>query len=418
MIQLQVLNKILQDNDSSFLINNNLDREYFSDYADEFDFVKSHVEQYGKVPDQVTFLTAFPQFDIIEVNENSRYLLEQLVEDKNKRMLAVIFNKIRKLLNEGKTEEAMLLYTTSSDQVVKAKPFESVDLLHDTSRYDAYVDRCYDFSKYYISTGFTELDRVIGGWDRLEELATVAARPGVGKTWIMLKFAVAALEQGLTVGVYSGEMSARKVGYRFDTLAGHISNYGITKGNAAIQTDYKRYIDSLKDKYKGAFKVLTPDSINGPAGITALRAFIEKDNLDILFVDQHSLLEDDRKARNPVDRAANISKDLKNLQVMKRIPIIAVSQQKRTPPEEIADTSHVAQSDRISQDSTVLIFLEHKDDILTLSLAKSRDSETDSKLRYAASFDKGIFTYIPEEGNALEGQGSEELQKEFEGNVF
>ena len=41
-------------------------------------------------------------------------------------------------------------------------------------------------------------------------------------------------------------------------------------------------------------------------------------------MDQHSLLEDDKKGRTPVDRAANISKDLKNLQVMKKIPIIAV----------------------------------------------------------------------------------------------
>ena len=41
------------------------------------------------------------------------------------------------------------------------------------------------------------------------------ARPGVGKTWVMLKSSVAALEQGLRVGVYSGEMSERKVGYRF-----------------------------------------------------------------------------------------------------------------------------------------------------------------------------------------------------------
>ena len=53
--------------------------------------------------------------------------------------------------------------------------------------------------------------------------------------------------------------------------------------------------------------------INGPAGVSALRAFIEKEKLDILFVDQHSLLEDDRKAKNPVDKAANISRDLKNL---------------------------------------------------------------------------------------------------------
>ena len=33
----------------------------------------------------------------------------------------------------------------------------------------------------------------------------------------------------------------------------------------------------------------------------------------MLCIDQHSLLEDDRNARNPVEKASNISKDLKNL---------------------------------------------------------------------------------------------------------
>ena len=97
--------------------------------------------------------------------------------------------------------------------------------------------------------------------------------------------------------------------------------------------------------FSGSLKVITPAMINGPAGVQALKAFIQKEDLDILFVDQHSLLEDDRHARNPVDRAANISRDLKNLQVMCHIPIIAVSQQNRELAENGAGTQNIAQSD-------------------------------------------------------------------------
>ena len=53
------------------------------------------------------------------------------------------------------------------------------------------------------------------------------------------------------------------------------------------------------------------------ATVSQLRAFIEKENLDILFVDQHSLLEDERHGKTPVEKAANISKSLKALQVLK-----------------------------------------------------------------------------------------------------
>ncbi len=409
---------MIANNDTSLLVGNNLDEDYFSDYKEEFKFIKEHFNTYGRLPDLATFVSKFPDFDVLQVDEPNNYLVDELVKDKNTRLLASIFNKVRELLMKNKVDEALALYTTAQESVVKAKHFQSVDILTDVSRYDAYVERCRDFEKYYVKTGFPELDKLIGGWDRYEELATISARPGVGKSWILLKCAVAALEQGLTVGIYSGEMSTNKVGYRFDTLYGHISNYGITRGNADLQNEYKRHIDSLSTKFKGAFKVLTPNDISGPAGVTALRAFIDQDKLDILFIDQHSLLEDDRKARNPVEKAANISRDLKNLQVMTKIPIIAVSQQNRNDTSAGVDVSHIAQSDRISQDSTIVIFLEHKEDILTLNLSKARDAVNDRKLKYAADFDKGIFSYVPEENNALSGEGSEELAKEFEEDVF
>ena len=55
---------------------------------------------------------------------------------------------------------------------------------------------------------------------------------------------------------------------------------------------------------------------------------------------------------------------------------------------------------------------------MTLNLSKARDAVNDRKLKYAADFDKGIFSYVPEENNALSGEGSEELAKEFEEDVF
>lgn len=414
MIQLQFLNRVLDTKDASLIVVNNLTEEYFSDYLGEFRYIRTHLDTYGNVPDKESFLTKFPDFDVISVTETDSYLIDELYQDRNKRFLAKTFNNIRKLLNDGKTDEAMAIYTQASQDMTRAIHLDCVDLVTDTSRYDAYIEKCQDFNKFYIRTGFRELDELIGGWDRNEELATIVARPGVGKSWILLLVAKAALEQGLRVGIYSGEMSENKVGYRFDTLVSHISNSGIMRGNSSIQNDYKNYIDTLQEKFKGCLKVITPAMINGPAGVTALRAFVEKENLDILCIDQHSLLEDDRKARNAVDKAANISRDLKNLQVLKKIPIIAVSQQNRSAADDGPSTANVAQSDRISQDSTVIVFLEQKDGILTLNLVKARDSVNGKKIHYAYDFDKGIFTYMPEESDPLSNEHCEELRREFE----
>ena len=410
MIQLQFLNYVLNSKDSSLIILNNLNEGHFSDYKGEFAYIKRHLDKYGNIPDLESFLSSFQEFEVIKVNETPQYLIEELFTDYKTRKLAEVFNKVRTLLMAGKVDDATRLYQEEAENFYVGVSLQSVDILKDTTRYDAYLERTKDFNKYYISTGFRELDQIIGGWDRQEELATIVARTNYGKSWILLKCAAAAAKQGLKVGIYSGEMSERKVGYRIDTLVGHIPNGSLIHGNISIQTEYEQFIKQLPTMFTGSLKVLTPNMINGPADVNALRLFIEKEGLDILFVDQLSLLEDYRHGKTPVEKAANISKDLKNLQVLKRVPIISVSQQNRSKNDGGGvDTTQIAQSDRIGQDSTCIIFLEKDEDIIKLNLVKSRDSANGKVLSYLVDFNKGDFTFIPEE--VEEGQQPQQFQQ-------
>ena len=417
MIQLQFLNYLISTGDSSLLFINNLNKDFFSEYTKEYQFIVDHIKEYGNVPDRLTFLAEFPKFDIIEVNESADYLIDKLYKDKNKRALASIFNSIKDSLVVDDLDKAMEIYMNSVETMTQAKHIDSVDILKDTSRYEAYLERCDNFDKYFVKTGFKELDEIIGGWDREEELSTIVARSNQGKSWILFKCAVAAVEQGLNVGLYSGEMSERKVGYRIDTLISNISNTAITKGNRDVQNEYKRYLDDLPNRFSGSLKILTPNMIDGPAGVGALRAFIERDKLDILFIDQHSLLEDDRRARAPFEKAANISRDLKNLQTLKKIPIIAVSQQNRTSTENGVGLEHVAQSDRIAQDSTIVLFFEQKDGTMTMHLIKSRDSANMKDLKYSINLDNGTFIYIPETEDEVDDI-DENFEVDFGEEVF
>ena len=424
MIQLQVLSYLLETKDYSLVTLNNINEDFFSEYKDEFNYIKDHVSRYGNVPDKETFLSKFTDFDLVAVAESPTYLVDKLYEDRNIRYIATTFNKIRYNVNNQNTDVAVKAIMDAAEKLATAKHLHSVDILHDTSRYDDYVDRSNDFAKYYVKTGFKELDALVGGWDRKEELATIVARPGVGKSWLLLLVALTAAQQGLKVGIYSGEMSENKVGYRLDTLFSHLSNTKMIHGNLSIQNEYKKYIDTVGDTIKGSIKVITPAMLGGYATVNSLRAFVEKENLDMLCIDQYSLLADQRKGKSAIERASNISMDLKALQVLKKIPIISVSQQNREKAEDGVSTANIAQSDRFGQDSTVVIFLEQKDNVLTVTLTKARDSIAGKKLQYAVDFDKGIFTYLPNEKDALDGNQCEELRQEYEsedtsgGDVF
>ncbi len=183
MIQEQVLSHIVNNHDSSIITLNNLTDDYFSDHTAEFNYITDFYKTYGKIPDKETFLNCFPDFALIDVKEPTSYLMEELVRDKNKRFLAENFNKIRQLLMDNKTDEAMQLLKDAGDASGQSVSLQCVDLVRDTKqREDKYLDKLSNPDKYFIKTGFKELDDLISGWNKDEDLATIVARNGLGKT--------------------------------------------------------------------------------------------------------------------------------------------------------------------------------------------------------------------------------------------
>lgn len=424
--QFQVLNKILQNQDYSLITLNNLTADHFFSYPNEFKFIQNHYELYGKVPDRLTFVNTFENFDIVDVTEPDSYLIEQLLRDHSSSYLASKFNDVRRYLERGDVEGAVALFQEAAQKMPTGSALACTDIFQDTSRYERYLDRLDNRTNHYLSTGFKELDAIIGGIDRHEENMVIAARTGQGKSWTLMKIAVEAAKQGLTVGIYSGEMSVDKVGYRVDTLLGHIDNQAITRGSSfdkSVPVRYKAYLDNLSKTCPGTIKVLTPNDIQGPATVPALRTFVEKEHLDMLLIDQYSLLEDQYKAKVTHERVANISKDVKNLQVMAQIPIISVSQMNRNKNEDgEQDTTQIGLSDRIGQDATTIIMLSRDmtfkdpektqiaDDRLVLNIVKSRDGGA-GKLIYRADFNYGNFIFLDPN---LSEEASMELKNYYE----
>ena len=275
--QFQIINKILQTKDYSFITLNNLTVDYFFNYKAEFEFIKAHYDAYHTVPDRLTFLNSFPDFVIQDVNEPDNYLIEQLYNDYNQSYLASRFNNIKKLLEADDTQGATKYFLDSVENLHIGSALQCTDIMSDTSRYDRYLDMIANQSKYFISTGFPELDKIITGIDRRNENMVIAPRTGVGKSWVLLLMAAEASKQGLTVGIYSGEMSVDKVAYRVDTLLGHIDNRKISRGDLYYKDYYRSYLDSLACSGYGAIKGLTPNDIAGPATVDALQAFVEKE---------------------------------------------------------------------------------------------------------------------------------------------
>lgn len=105
MIQLQMLNYILQNKDSSIILEDNLDASYFTEYTNEFNYIKHHLQQYSSIPDVATFMNDFPNWEYLKVEEPKSYLLKTIIEDRNLLMSVKGFNESREYLNNGNVAE-------------------------------------------------------------------------------------------------------------------------------------------------------------------------------------------------------------------------------------------------------------------------------------------------------------------------
>ena len=420
MIELQMLNYILENKNFNVIILNNIDSSYFDKHKEEFNFIEEHYNQYKVVPDKATFIQKFPDFEFTEVNETEKYLVQALDEERTyNKMVPIINETVAKAKNDSRKAIEYLLSEVST--LRKNTGFEAVDLVKSADkRLEEYIERTKHKDKYYITTGFEELDEIIGGWDRKEEYGVVTARTGKGKSFLISYFALHCARLGLRVGIYSGEMSDTKLGFRIDTLFSHISNYSIMKGDKNVEQEYRKSIEKFKN-IEGNIYVCTPQMLDGFATVGKLKAFIEKYNLDILFIDQISLMEDMRNNRVRFEKFESISKDIKSLQVELNIPIIVAAQLGRgIEKDEDPDTTNIALSDRIAQDATLIISMQRKENTVILQIMKSRDGGSGNKLYYNWDVDKGIFNWIPVEEDALKGKSKnkscEQVKEDYNKN--
>ena len=262
-----------------------------------------------------------------------------------------------------------------------------------------------------------------------EELVVLFARIGQGKSWVLGKMLSHSWQLGLNVGLISPEMSAVKMGYRFDTLTEHFSNKNLVWGQQQI--GYEEYIERLKEK-PNKFIVTIPHDFNRKITVSKIKNFVQKNKIDILGIDGITYLTDERykPGDTRTTMLTNISEDLISLSIELKIPILVVVQSNRNgvnkDSDETPDLENIKDSDGIAANATKVLAIKQKtkENILQLSVKKHRDGRNGQTLLYQFDFDTGNFTYIPSNDDGVEPKERNEkikkMKKEYgdESDVF
>ncbi|MCD0450787.1 replicative DNA helicase [Actinocorallia sp. API 0066] len=309
-------------------------------------------------------------FEAAPVPQNAYHYAPILVDWASRRGLDAAATRLRRLARTGDigTEEriglaadALAEHTDVSDQLADTAPTLAAAL-------PGYLDRLEDKTPdQTLPTGWTDLDRLLGGGLRPGQLVVVGARPGMGKSVFMLNAAYhAAVTLRVPALFASLEMSRTEL---MDRIVSHAANVDLTALRERNLTEDQwgrvaRSIDRLGD-----VEHLVLDDDPG-VGLTGIRARLRKmrrsgDPARLLVVDYLQLMQSEgRRADNRVAEVSQLSRALKLLAKEFDIPVVVGAQlnrevEKRTDKRPIL--ADLRESGSIEQDADIVIMLHRED---------------------------------------------------------
>ena len=210
-----------------------------------------------------------------------------------------------------------------------------------------------------IPSGFTDLDRMLGGWQK-GEVVLVAARPSVGKTTFVTDCVMyAALRAKIPVAVFSLEMSwaaiMDRVWAAYVPMPMQVLRTGFL--SEAHWTGIAQASGPLSE---------APISLNDSATISVLemRAQARRLKADgackLVVVDHLQMIRSRTRHENRTQEMSEVVRDLKSMAKELDVPVIVVSQLSRAAEmstEKRPQLRHLRDSGELEQVADVVLFL-------------------------------------------------------------
>jgi replicative DNA helicase len=213
-----------------------------------------------------------------------------------------------------------------------------------------------------VPTGFTDLDRLTSGWQP-SDLIILAARPGMGKTSMVLAMTLnAAKDFAKPVALFSLEMASTQLVSRLISMEAEIEGQKMRNGKLEDWEwqQLQKTVDQLSK---------VPVFIDDTPGINIfeLRAKCRRlkmqHNIQLVIIDYLQLMtgSSEGKNTNREQEISGISRALKNMAKELSVPVIALSQLSRAVEtrggSKRPQLSDLRESGAIEQDADIVSFI-------------------------------------------------------------
>jgi replicative DNA helicase len=259
-----------------------------------------------------------------------------------------------------------------------------------------------------ITTGIKEFDKLTGGWQKTF-LNIIAARPGMGKTALMLHFVKSAAYSGAHACIYTLEMSDESLANRMLLSMCNVDLHNFKKGSMN-SFDWEEINKAQSELNKLPIYIDPNPTVSMRYIKSNSRLMKRKGKCDVIFIDYLQLVDtsshDGNKNRNREQEVAQASRQCKIIAKELDVPVVLLAQLSRKVEDrksKIPELSDLRESGAIEQDADIVTFIYraeyYGDDTFPdgtstsgrggLIIAKHRDGETNNvEFNYNTSMTK------------------------------
>lgn len=240
-----------------------------------------------------------------------------------------------------------------------------------------------------VSTGFIDLDNLLGGWHD-SDLVILAARPAMGKTSFALNIAEIAARNsmngdrlGRPVGFFSLEMSADQLAGRILSSATGITSTALQRGDIK-DADFDRLVSQANALNDMPIYIDDTASLHINMLRSRARRMVRQYNVGLIVVDYLQLLRGNGNGFNRVQEITDISMSLKGIAKELQVPIIALSQLSRaveSRENKRPILSDLRDSGSIEQDADLVLFIHREEYFLEKQISGDANDESFAELR-------------------------------------
>ena len=240
-----------------------------------------------------------------------------------------------------------------------------------------------------IPTGFTDLDRLLGGLNK-SDLIIIAARPGMGKTSLQNAMALtAATKHGKRIAMFNLEMSGEQLVQRMIAAETKIDSQRLRRGQLA-EHEMPIFMEAVGRLSETRIFIDDTPSITPNQLRTKCRRLYAEHGLDLVMIDYLQLMQAERSTNNRVQEISEISRGLKGLARELNVPVLAAAQLSRAVEQRAEKRpllSDLRDSGSIEQDADIVMFIYRDDyyndaserpNIAEINVAKHRNGPTGS----------------------------------------